>query len=121
MGSLGHQPPGQNLSHHSGGAETARAQGVELRTHARRNNPGDEANRVMRSILRLFRRPRIRTELAQEVESHLEERTAELMESGMPKKEAREQASREFGNPLLIMDAGSDVWGGGHTLDRLLQ
>lgn len=54
---------------------------------------------------------RLRRELAAEIESHIAERADELMESGMPEEEARQQARREFGNPTLFAETGGEVWG----------
>ena len=49
-------------------------------------------------------------ELAQEIQSHIEERASELMDEGVPEKEARERARREFGNPTLILETSREVW-----------
>jgi putative ABC transport system permease protein len=55
----------------------------------------------------MFRRNR---ELAQEIQSHIEERASELMDEGVPEKEARERARREFGNPTLLLESSREVW-----------
>ena len=65
----------------------------------------------MKWILSFVRRRRLDRELAQEVESHLEEKAADLMDSGMPEREAREKANREFGNVALYREASREVWG----------
>ena len=49
-------------------------------------------------------------ELDQEVEAHLAEKADELMDSGMPEREAREQARREFGNVTLHRQDSREVW-----------
>src|ERR1700735_2420493 len=54
---------------------------------------------------------RRRRELAQEVESHLEEKVADLMEAGMLEPEARQKAHREFGNAPLYREISREVWG----------
>ena len=64
----------------------------------------------MRWIFDFFHRRRADRELAQEVESHLEEKMADLMESGMPEREAREKARREFGNVALYREISREVW-----------
>jgi putative ABC transport system permease protein len=64
-----------------------------------------------------FRRDR---DLAQELEAHLEEKIADLIESGVPEPEAREQAKREFGNPIVYREISQDVWGWG-WLETILQ
>src|ERR1700683_4979503 len=64
----------------------------------------------MKWILNFVRRRRVDRELAQEVESHLEEKVADLMEAGMPERDARQKANREFGNAPLYREI-SEVWG----------
>ena len=44
----------------------------------------------MNSIVKWFRRDRLDQELAEEMQEHIEERTADLMRDGMSAKEARE-------------------------------
>src|SRR5713226_1778628 len=63
----------------------------------------------MKWILDFFRR-RADHELAQEMESHLEERVADLTDSGMSEQEARYQARREFGNVVLYTEISREVW-----------
>jgi len=53
---------------------------------------------------RLLERLRIRRSISEELEAHLEEKTAALMESGLPEAEARLRARREFGNVMLIAE-----------------
>src|SRR5437899_12734962 len=65
----------------------------------------------MKWILDIVRRRPEDRELAQEVESHLEEKVADLMEAGMPEQEARYQARREFGNVALYKEISREVWG----------
>jgi len=65
----------------------------------------------MKSILSFFRRARLDRELAQELEAHLEEKVADLVEIGMPEPQAREQAKREFGNPIVYREISREVWG----------
>ncbi len=74
----------------------------------------------MKWILNFVRRRRVDSELAQEVESHLEEKVADLMEGGMPEREAREKANREFGNVTLYREISREVWGW-TWLETLLQ
>src|SRR5215467_6513685 len=74
----------------------------------------------MKWILNFVRRRRVDSELAQEVESHLEEKVADLMEGGMPEREAREKANREFGNMTLYREISREVWGW-TWLETLLQ
>jgi len=65
----------------------------------------------MKSILQFLCRRRLERELAQEVESHLEEKVAELMESCMAAREALAQAKREFGNITRYKEISREVWG----------
>src|SRR6516164_3300816 len=65
----------------------------------------------MKSILSLFRRARLGRDLAQELEAHLEEKVDDLVEGGLPEAEAREQAKREFGNPVIYREISREVWG----------
>src|ERR1035438_2942660 len=58
----------------------------------------------------LFRR-RIYSELAAEIQEHLEERVDELVASGTPREEAIYAARREFGNVPLIEERSREVWG----------
>jgi len=58
-----------------------------------------------------IRRRRVQRELAQEVQSHLEEKVADLMEAGIPEQEARQKAHREFGNAPLYQEISREVWG----------
>jgi predicted permease len=58
----------------------------------------------------LFRRRKLEHDLADEMASHFEERTDELVESGMSRDEAALAAKRRFGNPTLLLERGHDVW-----------
>jgi len=50
-------------------------------------------------------------ESREELEAHIAEKADDLVESGMPEREARAQARREFGNPTLCAEAMREVWG----------
>jgi putative ABC transport system permease protein len=64
----------------------------------------------MKWIRNLMDRRRRAQDAADEVASHIEERIADLMESGIAQKEARQQANREFGNAVLITESAREVW-----------
>ena len=64
----------------------------------------------MKWIINFVRRRRVDRELVQEVESHLEERMADLMDSGMPEQEARQKARQEFGNVAGCTESSREVW-----------
>src|SRR5438445_5133784 len=74
----------------------------------------------MKWILDFILRRREDRELAQEVATHLEEKVADLMESGMSEREARYKARREFGNVALYKEISREVWGWS-WLEALLQ
>ena len=62
-------------------------------------------------MIRLFDRLRWKRSIAAELEAHIEEKTADLMDSGVPETEARQRARREFGNAALIAEDSRAVWG----------
>jgi predicted permease len=59
---------------------------------------------------RLFLRRWLYSDLSDEIREHLEEKVEELVAGGMPRKEARQAARREFGNITLTEEEGRDVW-----------
>jgi predicted permease len=65
----------------------------------------------MKWLFNLGYRSRMRREVAEELESHIEEKVADLMDDGTPERDARQKALREFGNAALYADIGRDVWG----------
>src|SRR5439155_23530659 len=96
MAALRAEPPDSSVPDHGGGTETSPAGSFQLRTHARGDRPWDEAERVMS-------RQRER-DAAEEIESHIEERIAELEEAGIPREQAAHEARREFGNATIITE-----------------
>ena len=64
----------------------------------------------MKSVLQFLCRRPLERELAQELESHLEEKVAELIESGIPETEALAQARRGLGNITLYKEISREVW-----------
>jgi predicted permease len=58
--------------------------------------------------------------VAEDIENHLAEKTAALIEAGTPEREARLQARRELGNAALLIEASREVWGW-MWLERLVQ
>jgi hypothetical protein len=61
----------------------------------------------MSILFSFFRRKRMERDAAEEIESHLEEKAAELEESGMPRQLARQQARLDFGN---LTEYSRAVW-----------
>src|SRR5580704_1291427 len=53
----------------------------------------------------------MRREQAEELESHIEEKIADLIDAGVAERDARQRARREFGNATLFAEIGRDVWG----------
>ena len=74
----------------------------------------------MNWLLNAMRRRRMERAVAEDIEAHVAEKTADLMEAGMPEREARLQARRELGNAALLIEASREVWGW-MWLERLLQ
>jgi len=64
----------------------------------------------MNWIANLLRSRGMKRDAAEEIESHLEERAAELIESGVPEREAYNRARREFGNPARVTEQAREVW-----------
>src|SRR5262249_50071402 len=58
--------------------------------------------------------------LSIEIEAHIEEKAIDLIESGVPERDAREKARREFGNATALTESSREVWGW-TWLERLWQ
>lgn len=59
---------------------------------------------MKRFLQTLFRRSRVNTEIAEEIESHLAMRADLERQSGLSAAEAQAAARRRFGNPTLVME-----------------
>ncbi len=66
----------------------------------------------MRWLEQIFARRRRYRELSASIHEHLDEKIADLMETGMSRKEAEHAARREFGNVALIEQRSREVWQG---------
>jgi predicted permease len=64
----------------------------------------------MRWLSQLFSRNRRYDDLSASIREHIEERTEELIEEGMPPVQAGQTARREFGNVALIEGRSREVW-----------
>ncbi len=64
----------------------------------------------MKWLLQLLSRGRRYDDLSVSMQEHIEERTEELIDDGMPRKEAEQKARREFGNVTLIAERSREVW-----------
>src|SRR5882757_264052 len=64
----------------------------------------------MQWLRRLFSRHRHYDDLAVSIQEHLDERTEELIDDGMTRGEAAQNARREFGNVTLITERSREAW-----------
>jgi predicted permease len=64
----------------------------------------------MRWLSQLFSRNRRYDDVSASIREHIEERTEELIEEGMPPVQAGQRARREFGNVTLIAERSREVW-----------
>ena len=64
----------------------------------------------MQVLNRLFGRRRRYDDLSVSIQEHIEERTEELVEEGMPRTQAEQTARREFGNVTLIQEHSREAW-----------
>src|SRR5262245_54996335 len=65
-----------------------------------------------------FRRRRL-DDLADEIESHVEEKTDELVASGLSRADAEREARRAFGNVTSVKEAAGDVWRVESVIDNI--
>ena len=61
-------------------------------------------------LRQLFSRPRVYNDLSAEIQEHLEEKAAELVQAGMSREDALAAARRQFGNYTLLEERGREVW-----------
>lgn len=59
---------------------------------------------------RFFERQRRYDDLSVSIQEHLDERVDELMDGGMPRKQAEQAARREFGNVALLEQRSREQW-----------
>lgn len=64
----------------------------------------------MNRLTSCFARRRLDRDLAAEVREHVFERTEELIETGMDRRDAEAQARREFGNITATLERSRDAW-----------
>lgn len=65
----------------------------------------------MNWIQRLLQRRRQSRDLAEEMTAHIEERVDDLVERGVPARDARHQAIREFGGAIRYAELSREAWG----------
>lgn len=71
------------------------------------NSPGE----LGRRLWMLIRRRQFDADLEEEIRLHLELREQEQLRAGLSPKEAREAASRRFGNVTLLKEKTYMAWG----------
>jgi putative ABC transport system permease protein len=64
----------------------------------------------MRRFINLFHRRRLSSDLASEMEAHIQERAEELVESGMSPDQAVYAARAQFGNRTILLEQSREVW-----------
>jgi predicted permease len=64
----------------------------------------------MQDLSKLFSRRRRYDDISVSIREHIEERTEELMDEGMARKQAEQAAQREFGNVTLIKERSREEW-----------
>jgi putative ABC transport system permease protein len=58
----------------------------------------------------LFTRHKIYSDLSEEIQQHLDEKTEALMAEGMSREDAQRAAKREFGNVTRMQEQGREAW-----------
>ncbi|REJ81254.1 MAG: hypothetical protein DWQ30_11290 [Acidobacteria bacterium] len=105
MGQLGQQPASEVLPPDRGGPSPSRAGDRPLGAGQRGHRRGaGRGGGVVRRWLHTLRNRRYERELAEEIEHHIDERTADLVARGLDPDGARSQARREFGSVDLVKD-----------------
>src|ERR1700758_139114 len=64
----------------------------------------------MLSLRQIIARRRLSSDLAEEIQQHLDEKVEDLVAEGMPREEAIRYARRGFGNVVRIEEQGREVW-----------
>jgi predicted permease len=64
----------------------------------------------MRGLMRTVGRKQRYDDISVSIDEHLAERTEELMEEGLSRQAAEQQARREFGNAALIEEKSREAW-----------
>jgi predicted permease len=64
----------------------------------------------MQGLSKLFSRRRRYDDISVSIQEHIEERTEELMDEGMSRKQAEQAARREFGNVTQIKERSREAW-----------
>jgi hypothetical protein len=61
-------------------------------------------------LKQIITRQRIFSDLSEEIQQHLAEKTEALMADGMRREDAEYAAKREFGNVIRIEERGREAW-----------
>src|SRR5207237_1304387 len=94
----------------TGRRQTRLARGGELRADVLGDQPRPGRHQSMIWLNRLLRRGRLYDDLAEEIRSHLDERTTDLVASGLSPADARIAARRAFGNVTQVEGQGREMW-----------
>ena len=78
------------------------------------------ARHFLTRVRALFRGQRLRDEIRDEFEFHIEQRALENVRRGLSPEDARRSAERAFGRRTQLMQAAYDVRGGGAWLEALV-
>jgi predicted permease len=65
---------------------------------------------MMQGLKRLFGRRRRYDDLSISIQEHIQERTEELIEEGVPRGQAEQTARREFGNVTVLQERSREAW-----------
>src|SRR5687767_12838638 len=68
------------------------------------------ARELWRRVLHLGRKRQFDTELEDEMQFHVDSRTAEVVSQGVPRDLAAAQARREFGSRLRLSEVTREAW-----------
>jgi predicted permease len=71
----------------------------------------DWVSELLRRLWMLIRRQKFDADLEEEMRLHLELREQEQIQAGLSSREARQAASRRFGNATLLMEKSHMAWG----------
>ena len=77
------------------------------------------ARHFLTRLRALFRGQRLRDEIRDEFEFHIEQRTLQNVRRGLSPEDARRSAERAFGRRTQLMEAAYDVRGGGAWLEAV--
>src|SRR5262249_14357892 len=112
VGRVRQQPPRTVLRAHSRRPQAARRRSRRVEPPVAGNRESDaRMTRWLTRLLAPWRSARIRREIADEIQFHIDRRTEDHVRAGMPPDVARREAERRFGPRLQTAEAGYEVRG----------